>query len=676
MFFLFILLGGFAAASSSFAACEYLSSGDFSSGSGWGVKKETASWSISGGMLDVQKIQSGYASYAVHDFTPDGFFSLDTEVSVVSTTDEWDAVGIYFEISGDVYYSVNGYMTDSIAVFYYPSINKMKFWVWDMTNGEWVYPLGFQSVSGPVTSIGLSMAADGIVMRLNKHDTSLKLNGDFSGAYYAVSKVQLWAQGTGLHARFDNVCAAPYEVGDFLPGNAMPIPSGQEAVIITAPAATPATSTDPASANPFGFGPVASGGNILSLTAGLSGLSAPADLYVGIGIGAEIYLFDSSNNLHQLSTSAGLVKWRANTTGGINERLLPDFDRSLLPAGTYTFYFLMTPAGRLDNYRLWVTNLIVNSGGGGGGGGSPTVTDHAMESDIKQNIDLIFGTTSGSSGGLTEITAIFEDENVVTISPELDLMGILSGAPVPTTTITANFGSGYRIESGHVMAGSARIVLSNIQFNNAGLGANFSATFDNVTKDGAPFVNGQLSGSIFLTEGAGDASNVSGQIAISNLTVSDQQISGSIGISGTLVNLDLDALLSLDLAKLLETTGNITLTFSDFISGVYTINGGTVDIVSAGNGSTTVTTNLQTGAGPVNLNTLLTVTPTGAVISTTAPGTAGPYTLSINNVTLDQNTCASYPTAGTMSFTSGSTGKTGVVTFNGACDGTYGYTEQ
>jgi hypothetical protein len=71
-----------------------------------------------------------------------------------------------------------------------------------------------------------------------------------------------------------------------------------------------------------------------------------------------------------------------------------------------------------------------------------------------------------------------------------------------------------------------------------------------------------------------------------------------------------------------------------------------------------------------------TASATSAVINTTAPGTAGPYTVSIANVTMNQSTCANYPTGGTVSFTSHSTGKTGVVTFTGACDGTYRYTEQ
>ena len=101
-----------------------------------------------------------------------------------------------------------------------------------------------------------------------------------------------------------------------------------------------------------------------------------------------------------------------------------------------------------------------------------------------------------------------------------------------------------------------------------------------------------------------------------------------------------------------------------------------IDIVMTQGGSANVITNLQTSQGPVNLNVLLTITQNGAVLNTTAPGTAGPYTVAISNVTLDQNICANYPAGGTISFTKSSTGTTGVVTFTSACDGSYGYSEQ
>ncbi|MBW1938350.1 MAG: hypothetical protein JRI67_06225, partial [Deltaproteobacteria bacterium] len=424
------------------------------------------------------------------------------------------------------------------------------------------------------------------------------------------------------------------------------------------PAAAPVININPAQANPFGFGSAASGGATLSLSAGISGLAGPADLYVALQsdlFGPEFWFFAGDNSLHPFS-SAGLVKWQADTTGGLTATLLGDIPVSLLPAGTYNFYFLMTPAGSLNFYRGWVSPLVI-------GGGSSIITDTEMEQEIKQNIDLIFGITSGFSGGLTELLTIFSDKSVVTTSPAtIDLNSLLAGAPI---TITANFGSGYTMDSGSVMSGSAVLEVSNVVFSAQGIGADFSGTFNNVMKDGAPFVNGQVSGNLLLGEGGA----VSGQINFNNLYISGKQLSGTIQISGTLDELNL--------SSLTETTGTITLTFSNFILGAYTINSGFADIVMTQGGSPSLITNLQTSQGQVNLNVLLTTMPSGVwSINTSAPGTAGPYTVAITNVTLDQNSCPNYPTAGTISFTRNSTGTIGVVTFNSACDGSYGYSEQ
>ncbi len=672
--FLFLLMGSLAAPASSFAACEYLSSGDFSSGSGWTVNDATY-WSIyNHDMLDAHDIGTT-STYAKRDFYPGGFFSVDVDVDIISATAQYDRVGVRIRTSGDVFFVVNGdsgeYTTNGVLCYYYPNYGMLQFKVYDFDSGEWVIPISHLDFSGTVNSIGLSMVADGVIFRVNGQDTNYKITGDFSFGSYVIDDLRLYAGGTGLHARFDNVCASPYEVTDFPPGNAMPLPNGAD-IFPVSPAAAPVINIDPAQANPFGFGSVASGGAPLSLSAGISGVLYPVDLYVGLQsdlLGPELWLFTGYNSLHPYS-SVGLVPWQANTTGGLNSAILGDIPVSLLPAGTYNFYLFMTPAGRLDAYRLWAAPLVI-----GGGGGSSTVTDKAMEKEIKQNIDLIFGLTSGFSGGLTEIMTVFEDENVVSMSPELDLMGILNGAPIPSPlTINANFGSGHRMESGAVMAGSARIVLSNVQFSNTGLGAGFSATFNNVTKDGAPFANGSLSGNILMTKGAGETNNISGQINISSLSISGQPMSGTIDIAGTVKDFDLFAFMGMRMDDMLKTTGNIRLTFTNFTSGAYTVNSGTVDLNSTRSGQATISTNLQTNQGPVTLNMTSAASATSAVIN--GSGTAGPYTVSIANVTMNQSACANYPTDGSVSFTSSSTGKTGVVTFTGACDGSYQYSER
>ncbi len=655
---LLLFVTAFSLPSGIFAACDYLSSGDFGAGSGWTANQDTALWTIKNGMLDVTDNNSGLVSYAWHEFTPPGFFSLDTDISIINAVEDTDRVGIRVFTTGDQTFVVTGdagqYTTKGINCYYYPVARLLKFKIYDIAGKKWVLLHGSRTVTGAVNSIGLSMSNNEVIFRINRQDTDYKFSGNFSSAPGSIDNIKLQAAGNNLHARFDNICAASYEITNLPPADSMSLPSGQE-VITTSPAISPLVSINPAQANPFGFGAVANGGSVFSLDVGLSALAGPVDLYIGIGIGSEIYLFGEDNRLH--SAGDGLRRWRSNTTGGINTRILPEIDLSPYP-GTYTFYFLMTPAGRSDVFRQWTTPLVIVDNSPVT---DPVITDKAMELEIKQYINLIFGATSGFSGGMDEFTAIFSDKNVVTTTPaELSLATLFSGAPI---TITVNFGAGYTMESGSVMRGSAQILISNIKFSSTGLGADFSGAFNNVTKDGAPFVNGQISGNLQMTGRADENYDLSGQIIFTNLTFNGQQLYGTIQLSGIIELLDLDALT--------ESLGTVRLTFTNFIAGADTINSGYVEIVMAENANITILSNLQTSKGAVNLN----LTSRNSVFNTTSPGIAGPYTVVVNGVTLNKNICANFPAAGTISFTK-QEGLTGVVTFTGACDGTYHYEER
>ena len=202
---------------SGFATCEYLSSGDFAFGSGWTLTyEEMASWSVDGGVLDVQEIDPWIAVTALHDFFPPDFFSVDTDISIVSSTDQDDRVGILISTVGGSFYDVNDgssqVTVDTIVCYYYPATGLFEFKVYDALARDWVTPLGAHASSGSVDSIGFSMVADGIIFRINGQDTDYKLAGDFSaGPYSIVDTLGLRAGGVGLHARFDNICASAYE---------------------------------------------------------------------------------------------------------------------------------------------------------------------------------------------------------------------------------------------------------------------------------------------------------------------------------------------------------------------------------------------------------------------------------------------------------------------------------
>ncbi len=465
--------------------------------------------------------------------------------------------------------------------------------------------------------------------------------------------------------------------------SAYPVPQGENFYTFS-PASSPLSGNDLSSYKPLGFGSAASGGSMLDLTLSLPSFSGPVDVYLGAECDAlapgEIFIFTSDNNIIPLSSATEDIRFKAGTFGGNTyNTLLQNIPVSALPPYTWNFMLFVTPENSFNSYVAWITELDLSQGSSGGGTSPSPGTNSTMESEIKQNVDFIFGITSGFSDSLTEATSIFNDhDNATIIDPSINstMNALFSGSPVPTTTITTDYGSGYTTTSGAVMGGNAQIVLSNIQFASDTTGADFTGTFNNVTKNGASFANGQLSGNILMTKISDDTYNTSGKINVNNMSINGQQMSGAIDISGTMGTLDLNAFLNMEIANMLKTTGDITLSFTNFISGAYTINSGTVHIINNESGQGTISTNLQTTQGPVVLNMTSASSGSSVIVNTTSPGTAGPYTVTMDNVILDQNTCANYPTGGTISFTNTSTGKTGVVTFSGACNGTYGYSEQ
>ena len=657
-----LFFGAYISPSFSFAACEFLSE-DFASSKGWTALQKTGDWVVKDGKLNVSGVGTT-SSYATTDFFPSKSFSVDVDIDIVSASSNHDRVGTRVYAGGDVFFAVQGdgqeYTTNGVLCYYYPVAHELKFKVYDVLAGEWVVPLSAKAISGSVRSIGLSMVNDGVIFRVNGQDTNYKISGDLSNGHSFLSKFRLFAGGTGLQARFDNICASAYSGTNPNTSSSMPLPSGQQS-LTTSPASAPVINADPSKANPFGFGSAASGGSTLSLSFGLSQQASPVDLYVAMQssvLGPELYLFTGLNQL-QPSSVVGLVPWKTNTLGNFQNRLLSDLPASVLPNGTYYFFLLSTPAGSLNSFRLWATPLVINTG-------QSNVSDKEMQQEIKNTIDLIFGLSSGFSGGLSEITSIFNNQEVITTSPsELDLTSLLAGTPI---TMNVDFGSGYTLESGSVMKGSAQMQVKNVIFNSRNMGADFSGTFNNILKDGLPIANGLVNGNILLSQSSGGSADISGQINFDNLTISGQKQSGTIQLSGTLNNFSLTSTSGI--------TGDVRMTFSNFTSGSYTINSGYVDLIMNQSDSANVITNLQTGEGPVNLNIQIKNNPNSVTLNSNTPGTAGPYNITISNVTLNQDACPNYPTGGTISFTKKSTGTTGIVKFNSACDGSYGYSEQ
>ncbi|MGE5300514.1 MAG: DUF3443 domain-containing protein [Acidobacteriota bacterium] len=146
----------------------------------------------------------------------------------------------------------------------------------------------------------------------------------------------------------------------------IPVPTGQQNFSAYGPIASPVISAEPLQAMPIGLGSVASGGDTMSIQVGIATFSGPVDIYFGFLAPSmdpqNIYLLTSNDTLMPLSVSDPLrvkpVPWIINASGGANE-LFGNIPVSSLPAGRYTFFLLVTPAGSLGSYYLWTTAVEV-----------------------------------------------------------------------------------------------------------------------------------------------------------------------------------------------------------------------------------------------------------------------------------------------------------------------------
>ncbi|MBW1646127.1 MAG: choice-of-anchor D domain-containing protein [Deltaproteobacteria bacterium] len=144
--------------------------------------------------------------------------------------------------------------------------------------------------------------------------------------------------------------------------NALPLPAGAQTYPAYPAAASPAAGIDPVTCQPVGVGSIAAGGGTVGIGVGLAAPAGPCDVYFGLyapGLDArEIFLLGQDGAFHPYSRD-GLVKWQPAASGKISAKPFGDFSASLLPAGTYNLYLMLTPAGSLDTYYLWSTAFTV-----------------------------------------------------------------------------------------------------------------------------------------------------------------------------------------------------------------------------------------------------------------------------------------------------------------------------
>lgn len=181
---------------------------DFSGSSGHTWTGKNATWNLGSGKYEVKSIASEKLAYAESNFYPSEFFTLDVDVNLATFTND-AAVGIYPFTTGDVFLGVDGRTLDGVGMLYFGN-GTANLFGWDVGAQEW-YLSEDLIVSSQVTSVGLKYTSDSIILRINKTDTSMKVQGTYALAPSTLDKVWLVAQGDTTRILFDNVCGAPIQ---------------------------------------------------------------------------------------------------------------------------------------------------------------------------------------------------------------------------------------------------------------------------------------------------------------------------------------------------------------------------------------------------------------------------------------------------------------------------------
>lgn len=140
----------------------------------------------------------------------------------------------------------------------------------------------------------------------------------------------------------------------------MQVPASRQSYVYTS-IESPGTSTDPAQARPVGVGSVATGGSTLTIRINTLQFSGAVDIYFGVFAPAidqnNIFILDQYGSLQLLSS--GLVAWKSNIYAPLDETPFGNIQKVALPAGTYSLYLFVTPAGTQNSYYLWQTDFVI-----------------------------------------------------------------------------------------------------------------------------------------------------------------------------------------------------------------------------------------------------------------------------------------------------------------------------
>ncbi|MDA8105255.1 MAG: hypothetical protein M0Z71_07700 [Nitrospiraceae bacterium] len=143
-------------------------------------------------------------------------------------------------------------------------------------------------------------------------------------------------------------------------GTFMQMPTGHQ-MFEYGPTTAPVVGSDVSTTMPLGVGPVAMGGNTITVHAAVGQFSSPMDMYLTVYAPAvdpfKIYLMRPDGALRP--ASMGFEPWMTGVTS-VDQTPVTNMPTSALPKGTYTIGLMATPAGgNMSTYYMWTTHFVV-----------------------------------------------------------------------------------------------------------------------------------------------------------------------------------------------------------------------------------------------------------------------------------------------------------------------------
>jgi len=277
-----------------------------------------------------------------------------------------------------------------------------------------------------------------------------------------------------------------------------------------------------------------------------------------------------------------------------------------------------------------------------------------LEADILAYMDMI-SSAGELSPMMDEIGTLLEeimaaDSSVVTITPPMESLD-LANLP-PAINIAADFGTGYKPEeSTAVYTGQAVIDITNLAFSQTGITANAVMTASDVRRDGELVLSGAMAMDINVGVSGSNMSAVI-PITFTNLQSLDYQINGGATLSLPSISGE---------GQLLEPA---VITFNEMTTTDFNLSG-TVEVTQIADGFDALL-DLDTHEGPVNgLVRVIENQQEETIVSTPGTMTAGAYTVDINDVVMDPDTCPDLAVGGNIVISGAGEEKT--LDFNSNC---------